>query len=155
MVVCGPKTSTFGLVLSIWGILQLAVTGLLYHYRYANNTICYMQHSSEIRSLSLMKWADEMLQNLPYFWNTNTHVGFFHFLLHYFFRNELVAQNEKQNKKHGFMYSINIANFEAFRWLISSGINFLFLKSQMIWKSEKDAIWGSDTDCLKRLKSIK
>jgi ribonuclease kappa len=33
MVVCGPKTSTFGLVLSIWGILQLAVTGLLYHYR--------------------------------------------------------------------------------------------------------------------------
>ena len=130
MVVCGPKTSTFGLVLSIWGILQLAVTGLLYHYRYANNTICYMQHPSEIRSLSLMKWADEMLQNLPYFWNTNTHVGFFHFLLHYFFRNELVAQNQK--KKHGFMYySINIANFEAFIWSFSSSLKLLFLKSDI------------------------
>jgi len=33
MVVCGPKVSTFGLVLSIWGILQLALTGLLYHNR--------------------------------------------------------------------------------------------------------------------------
>ena len=33
MVICGPKASTFGLVLSIWGILQLAVTGLLLHHR--------------------------------------------------------------------------------------------------------------------------
>lgn len=33
MVVCGPKASTFGLCLSIWGILQLALTGLFYHYR--------------------------------------------------------------------------------------------------------------------------
>ena len=33
MVVCGPKASTVGLILSIWGILQLAVTGLLLHQR--------------------------------------------------------------------------------------------------------------------------
>lgn len=33
MVVCGPKASTFGLVLSVWGILQLAITGLLFHNR--------------------------------------------------------------------------------------------------------------------------
>jgi ribonuclease kappa len=33
MVVCGPKASTFGLVLSIWGILQLAITGFLFHNR--------------------------------------------------------------------------------------------------------------------------
>jgi len=33
MVLCGPKASTFGLVLSVWGILQLAITGLLFHNR--------------------------------------------------------------------------------------------------------------------------
>ena len=33
MVVCGPKASTVGLILSIWGILQLALTGLLLHQR--------------------------------------------------------------------------------------------------------------------------
>lgn len=33
MVFCGPKASIVGLVLSIWGILQLAVTGLLLHQR--------------------------------------------------------------------------------------------------------------------------
>ena len=34
-------------------------------------------YSLEIRSLCLMKWPSEMLQNLPYFWNTKTHVVFF------------------------------------------------------------------------------
>jgi len=33
MVVCGPLASIFGLVLSIWGIVQLALTGLLLHHR--------------------------------------------------------------------------------------------------------------------------
>lgn len=33
MVVCGPKASIVGLVLSIWGSLQLALTGLLLHQR--------------------------------------------------------------------------------------------------------------------------
>ena len=30
------------------------------------------KHSTEIRGLCLMKWPSEMLQNLPYFWNTKT-----------------------------------------------------------------------------------
>ena len=33
MVVCGPKASTVGLILSVWGILQLALTGLLFHQK--------------------------------------------------------------------------------------------------------------------------
>ena len=47
-------------------------------------------HSSEIRGLCLMKCSSETLQNLPYFWNTKTHVVFFlfHFVLLYFFPNE-------------------------------------------------------------------
>ena len=36
-------------------------------------------------------------------------------------------KNEK--KLHGFSYSKIMANFEAFRWNISSSINLLFLKS--------------------------
>ena len=42
-----------------------------------------------------------------------------------------VARNEKRKKLHGFSYSKSIANFEAFRWNISSSINFLFLKSDI------------------------
>ena len=43
-------------------------------------------HSSEIRSLCLMKWPSEMLQNLPHFWNMKIHVIFFvfHFMLLFF-----------------------------------------------------------------------
>jgi len=33
MPLCGPKLSAFGLVLSIWGIVQLALTGVLFHNR--------------------------------------------------------------------------------------------------------------------------
>jgi len=33
MPICGQKLSTFGLVLSVWGILQLAITGALFHNR--------------------------------------------------------------------------------------------------------------------------
>ena len=33
MPICGQKLSTFGLVLSVWGILQLAITGVLFHTR--------------------------------------------------------------------------------------------------------------------------
>ena len=36
-------------------------------------------HPSEIRGLYLMKLSCEMLQNLPYFWNTKTQIGFFRF----------------------------------------------------------------------------
>ena len=96
-----------------------------------------------------MKCSSEMLQNLPYFWNTETRIVFFgfHFGLIYFFfqMNALVyididqnihfgknkaAQNEKRKKLHGFSYSKNRANFEAFHWNISSSINLLFLKSE-------------------------
>ena len=33
-------------------------------------------HSSEIRGLCLMKWPNELLQNLPYFWKSKMNVGF-------------------------------------------------------------------------------
>ena len=40
-----------------------------------------------------------------------------------------VARNEKQKKLHGFSFSINIANFEAFRWTKKLISNLFFLKS--------------------------
>ena len=44
------------------------------------NIACWLAtHSSEIRGLCLMKWPSEMLQNLPYFWNTKSHIVFFVF----------------------------------------------------------------------------
>ncbi len=33
MPLCGPRLSYFSLTLSIWGILQLALTGLCLHFR--------------------------------------------------------------------------------------------------------------------------
>ena len=33
MPICGPKLSTVGLVLSIWGIVQLVLTGVFFHAR--------------------------------------------------------------------------------------------------------------------------
>ena len=41
-----------------------------------------------------------------------------------------VAKNEKQKKLHGFSFSINIANFEAFRWTKKLISNLFFLKSE-------------------------
>ena len=35
-----------------------------------------------------MKWPSEMLHNLPYFWNTKTHLVIFHWMLLYFFPND-------------------------------------------------------------------
>ena len=48
-----------------------------------------------------------------------------------------IARNEKLKKLHGFSYSKNMANFEAFHYVISSSINLLFLKSLrcILWKS--------------------
>ena len=67
-------------------IFQISVNILL------NLILCIFNqlstHSSEIRCLYLMKCSSEMLQNLPYFWNTKTHIQFFfifHFVLLYFF----------------------------------------------------------------------
>lgn len=33
MPLCGPKVSTVGVVLSIWGVVQLALTGIFFHAR--------------------------------------------------------------------------------------------------------------------------
>ena len=55
------------------------------------NTLCdSVCHSSEIRSLCLIKCSSKTLQNLLYFWNMKTHVVFFvfHFVLLYFFPNK-------------------------------------------------------------------
>ena len=40
-----------------------------------------------------------------------------------------VALNEKRKKLHGFSFSINLANFEAFLYRIKLAKNFFFLKS--------------------------
>ena len=45
-----------------------------------------------------------------------------------------VARNEKRKKQRGFSYTLNIANFEAFRWIISLSANLLFLKSDDVCK---------------------
>ena len=37
----------------------------------------------------------------------------------------------------GFSYILKMANFEAFRWVISSSINLLFLKSDILSKKQK------------------
>ena len=42
-----------------------------------------------------------------------------------------VARNEKRKKLHGFSFSINIANFEAFRWTKKLISNLFFLKSEV------------------------
>ena len=43
-----------------------------------------------------------------------------------------VARNEKRKKLHGFSFSINIANFEAFRWTKKLISNLFFLKSVVV-----------------------
>ena len=44
-----------------------------------------------------------------------------------------VALNEKRKKLHGFSFSINIANFEAFRWTKKLISNLFFLKSARLF----------------------
>ena len=41
-------------------------------------------HSSEIRGLCKMKWPSELLQNLPYFWNTRPTKFYFCFFISYY-----------------------------------------------------------------------
>ena len=50
-----------------------------------NNFIVPHSSESEIRSLCLMKCTIEMLQNMPYFWNTKAHEVIFHFMLYSIF----------------------------------------------------------------------
>ena len=64
-----------------------------------------------------MKCPSEMLQNLLYFWNTKTHIVCRHRPGQWAFirQKNKVAQNEKQKKLSGFLYSKNMANFELFQ----------------------------------------
>ena len=48
-----------------------------------------------------------------------------------------VALNEKRKKLHGFSFSINIANFEAFLSVFKLTKNLFFLKSEKICRSEQ------------------
>ena len=95
-----------------------------------------------------------MLQNLLCLWKkkTHVHVGFFVFIssnFHFPLTNALVyvnidqgiykgkmkvALNEKRKKLHGFSFSINIANFEAFLSVFKLTKNPLFLKSEVLDK---------------------
>ena len=92
-----------------------------------------LNHSSEIRGLCLKKWPTEMLQNLPYFLYTKTQVCFFRF-----------------SSRATFLFTlmnalVYMANFEAFRRVISSSINLLFLKSETIYSlATKMRIFFSD-----------
>ena len=103
-----------------------------------------IDHSSEIRGFSLMKWPDETLQNLPYFIYTKTQSCFFHFVLLYFppnecpvlFRlrpdNSLGKKVKKKWIKHlwGFVY-IKYGKF----WSVSSGH---FIKHKLLISEEWD-----------------
>ena len=76
-------------------------------------------YSSEIRGLCLMKWPSETLQNLSYFWNTNTHLGFCDFFISYYF-----------------IFSLMNALHPARPWSISTKKTtwiFLWLKYGKIW----------------------
>ena len=108
-----------------------------------------MSHSSEKRALRSTFWPRETLQNLLCLRKKKTQVGsFFCFsfvaTLSFTFINALVyvdidqgihkgkmkvALNEKQKKLHGFSFSINIANFEAFLLVLKLTKNPLFPKS--------------------------
>ena len=87
-----------------------------------------------------------MLQNVPYLWKKKTHVVFFilsnfeFYLTNALFYVDIdkdqgiykvklkVALNEKQKKLHGFSFSINMANFEAFWGVKKMSANLSFLK---------------------------
>ena len=42
-------------------------------------SIEHITHSSQFQGLCSTKSSSETIQNLPYFWNAKTHVGFFFF----------------------------------------------------------------------------
>ena len=109
-----------------------------------------------------MKWSRETRHNLPYFWNTKTHV---HCYFRFSFRATLffplmdvlvyvdidqgihqginkVVQNNKKTEK---ICSRNMANFEAFHWAISSSINMISMKSvlQILFTDFYKTIWAN------------
>ena len=88
--------------------------------------IGYCAHSPEIRSLCLIKWPNEMIQILSYFYDMKIIKVFI------LFECPSIAQNEKKNL-HRFSYFKNMANYETFCLVISSSINYLFLKSELLF----------------------
>ena len=51
-----------------------------------------------------------------------------------FSKDTIFLEYEKQKRKFGFFFTIqNLANFEVFCKAISSNINILFQKSELIW----------------------
>ena len=50
------------------------------------------------------------------------------------------ALNEKRKKLRGFSFSINIANFEAFRWTKKLISNLFFLKSDIVMQTSVNAL---------------
>ena len=60
----------------------------------------HTHHSSEVRGLCLMKCSTETLENLPYFWNTKTHIVFPHFLFcaTLLFTNECIVHSLGEKK---------------------------------------------------------
>ena len=110
-------------------------------------------NSSEIRGLDSMKCSSEMLQNQLYFMYKKTHVVFFFSLLiftTYLFLLSMpwsmltdidqsfhqgTSKVAQKNYLDFHIYTKNIANFEAFCWIISLCANLIFLKgAQQIFK---------------------
>ena len=75
-----------------------------------------------------------MFQNLPYLWKKKTHVAvFFVDIDQGIYKVKLkVALNEKRKKLHGFSFSINMANSEAFWEVKKMSANLSFLKCEHI-----------------------
>ena len=104
-----------------------------------------------------MKCSTKTLQNLPYFWNTKTHIVFSFFISCYFIffpraliREKNVAWNKKRKTLRGFLYSKNMANFEAFCQNFSSSINHFFSEEWYVncgrsasWKNVSLVFFGS------------
>ena len=77
-----------------------------------------------------------MLQNLPYLWKKKTHVDIDQGIYKVEFK---VALNEKRKKLHGFSFSINMANSEAFWGVKKLSAKLSFLKcdkpQRTLWQS--------------------
>ena len=74
---------------SVQRIFQMCYMSL-YKFKFEKIFKCnafIMSHSSEIRSLCLMKCSSEMIQNLPQFWNMKTHVVsfIFYFVIYFIY----------------------------------------------------------------------
>ena len=68
MPLCGPKLSTFGLVISIWGIVQLAITGVLFH----NRSVAFIEDISlDDESIFSLKTKDQVINDINIRYDTS------------------------------------------------------------------------------------